>query len=125
MGVQSIVLQVNGHATWDMMRWVVLCQKYAPMEVYALSQPCKHEEGFSHHNNDPKINKIPILFLNESIANGFVKRKFLIMIAYFLTLFLNYLLSSFLILLNCYDVFMFVLLYKFDLQSNSPYFMNI
>merc|ERR1712203_1242849 len=69
--VQCIVLQVNGHATWAMMRWVVLCQKHAPMEAYALNQPCKHEEGFPHHNNDPKIDKI-CSFSNELIANGFI-----------------------------------------------------
>jgi len=74
--VQSNVLQENGHASWDTMTMVVLCERPAPLMVYALKfRPCKDGEKLPHHKNDPKI-----------------------MITYYLVLYFYYQLSSFLIL---------------------------
>jgi len=52
--VQFNALLENIHAGWDMMTLVVLCQRYAPMEVYVMDQmenqcPGKDGYGFPHH----------------------------------------------------------------------------
>ena len=46
---------------------------YFYLQVYALNQPCKLQEVYPHHNNDPKNDKIPMLdFLNNKLKHVYV-----------------------------------------------------